>query len=396
MTDAGTRFAPEARAYRPCGAAEKLFYSQDREVLIDGPAGTGKTRACLEKVHLIAQEIPNMRALLVRKTRTSMTQSVLVTFEEKVLPPESDLKKGPRRWYRNCYRYPNGAEIVVGGLDNVERVMSSEYDIIVVFEATEITENDWEMLLTRLRNHVLPFQQQIADCNPSHPRHWLIERARAGKMTRFPSRHADNPAVTDEYLAGLAKLSGHRRARLFNGEWAAAEGLVYPSWETAFVDHFEAPAGKLIGGIDFGWTNPFAALGATRYTDKQGRSCIYVWYERYRTKTLLREHARALPQGHLWEADPSAPQQIAELRRAGHRVRRAANDIVTGINAVNTRIEDGTLKVSGRCRALAAEMGAYRYGEGAGTERPVDEFNHACDALRYLVMGTDKGRVAAG
>lgn len=396
MTETRPRFAPESRPYEPRGAAEKLFYCQDREVLIDGPAGTGKTRACLEKVHLLAQEIPNMRVLLLRKTRTSMTQSVLVTFEEKVLPAGSKVKAGPQRWYRHSYRYPNGAEIVTGGLDDVERIMSSEYDLIVVFEATEISENDWEMLLTRLRNHVLPFQQQIADCNPSHPRHWLIERARAGKMTRLPSRHKDNPTVTDEYLSGLAKLSGHRRARLFEGVWAAAEGLVYSAWETALVEHFDPPAGRLIGGIDFGWTNPFAALGAGRYTDENGAGCIYVWYERYRTKTLLREHAKALPAGHLWEADPSAPQQIAELRRAGHRVRPAANDIVIGINAVNTRIEDGTLRISKRCRALAAEMSAYRYGTDGPSEKPLDEFNHACDALRYLVMGTDKGRVAAG
>ncbi len=396
MSNTQTHFPADARAYRPRGAAERLFYCRDREVLIDGPAGTGKTRACLEKVHLLAQEIPKLRALLVRKTRTSMTQSVLVTFEEKVLPAGSHLSKGPQRWYRHSYRYPNGAEVVTGGLDNVERIMSSEYDIIVVFEATEITENDWEMLLTRLRNHVLPFQQQIADCNPSHPRHWLIERARQKKMTRLPSRHEDNPSLTSEYLEGLAQLSGHRRSRLFEGVWAAAEGLVYPAWESAFRDHFDPSAGRLTGGIDFGWTNPFAALGGVYFAAGGSAGTIYVWYERYRTKTLLRDHAAALPADHLWEADPSAPQQIAELRRAGHRVRPAANDIVIGINAINARIEDGTLLISRRCRALAAEMSAYQYGPDGASEQPLDEFNHACDALRYLVMGIDRGRVAAG
>lgn len=395
MTNSANDITAERRPYQPHGAAEKLFYSQEGEVLIDGPAGTGKTRACLEKVHLLAQEIPDMRALLVRKTRTSMTQSVLVTFEEKVLPEGSAVKSGPSRWHRQSYRYPNGAEIVLAGLDNVERIMSSEYDLIVVFEATEITQHDWEMLLTRLRNNVLPFQQAIADCNPSHPRHWLIRRARSGKMARFPSRHEDNPTVTSAYIDGLAKLAGHRRARLLEGLWAAAEGLVYPAFEGCLVDSLEPPEGRLLGGIDFGWTNPFAALGAVRSSDDAGRDVIYVHYERYKAKTLLREHAKALPAGHLWDADPSAPQQIAELRRVGHRVRPARNDIVTGINAVNSRLEDKTLLISRRCRALISELGAYHFPTETSSEKPVDEFNHACDALRYMVMGADRGRVAA-
>jgi phage terminase large subunit len=286
MSGTETTTGRDARPYEPFGAARKLFYSEDREVLIDGPAGTGKTRACLEKVHLLAQEIPDLRVLLVRKTRASMTQSILVTFEEKVLPADSPVKSGPKRWYRQNYRYPNGAEVVIGGLDSVERIMSSEYDIIVVFEATETTENEWETLLSRLRNHVLTFQQAIADCNPSHPRHWLIERARSGKMTRFPSRHEDNPSLKSEYVDALSQLSGHRRSRLYEGVWAAAEGLVYPDADKCIAAHFDPPAGRLVGGIDFGWTNPFAALGGTVYSDDAGRGIVYVWYERYLTKTL--------------------------------------------------------------------------------------------------------------
>lgn len=397
MTKASQVVSSDSRPYAPCGAAEKLFYCRDREVLIDGPAGTGKTRACLEKVHLLAHEVAGMRALLVRKTRASMSESVLVTFEQDVMPARSKLKRGQKRSVRDAYRYPNGSEVIVGGLNNVDRIMSSEYDVIVVFEATEVTENDWEMLLTRLRNHQLPFQQQIADCNPSHPRHWLIQRAKARKMTRFPSRHEDNPTVTPSYLRSLAGLSGHRRSRLYEGLWAASEGLVYPDVERCLVEPIEASTvpGRLVGGIDFGWTNPFAALGAGVYTGDDDVERIYVWYERYKTRTFLSAHAKALPAGHVWFADPSQPHSIAALNRAGHKVRRAKNDIILGINAVSARIENGTLLISTRCRALAAELRAYRYPEGEATEKPLDEFNHAADALRYLVMGADRGRVAA-
>ena len=389
-------YPPEARAYQPLGAAEALFYSHDRVVLIEGPAGTGKTRAICEKCHLICQDVPNVRILWVRATRASMTESVLVTFEEKVLTPDDPVKSGPQRQNRHSYKYPNGAEIIVGGLDKPERIMSTEYDIICVFEATETRENDWEMLLTRGRNGVLPYQQQIADCNPSHQRHWLIMRARSGKMRHLQSRHSDNPAITREYLADLANnLSGHRRARLFEGLWVAAEGLVYPRAEGCFCTHTEPQTGALVGGIDFGWSDPFCALGATRYRSDDERWHIYVWYERYKTQCTIGEHARALPGGFVWYDDPSQPGSIVEVNRAGHKTRKAINDILIGVNAVNSRIEADTLHISERCRALRAEINAYHYPEDKSSEKPVDEFNHACDALRYLVMGVDRGRVAA-
>lgn len=386
----------EERLYQPHGAADELFYSHDREVLIEGPAGTGKTRAICEKCHLICQEVPGVRILWVRQTRVSMTESVLVTFEEKVLPPNDPLTSGPHRYGRHAYKYPNGSEIIIGGLDNPDRIMSTEYDIICVFEATETDLRAWEQLITRGRNNVLPWQQQIADCNPSHQRHWLIMRARGESMRHMQSKHADNPSLTDAYLSDLANnLTGHRRARLYEGLWVAAEGLVYPNADQCFEPHHDAPRGILVGGMDFGWNNPFCALGATRYKHDDGYWHLYVWYERYKSECTILKHCEALPKGIVWYADPSAPEQIHELNTAGHRTRGAINDILLGVNAVNARVDTGTLHISERCSALRAELNAYHYPEDKMSEKPVDEFNHACDALRYLVVGVDRGKVAA-
>jgi phage terminase large subunit len=380
--------------YEPRGGARKLLACHDAEILFCGPAGTGKTRAVCEKSHILAQEIPGIRILWVRKTRVSMTQSVLVTFENHVLPANHAFKRGCRREQRASYIYPNGAEIVLGGLDNVDRIMSTEYDVACVFEATEITADDWEKIGTRLRNGKIGFQQAIADCNPAHPQHWLIQRARAGLMTSIESKHSDNPVCTDEYLARLDALTGHRRARLYLGLWQAAEGLVYPDMGNCFIEHADAPTGAFYGGMDFGYNDPFVALAATVYTAEDRRQHIYVWYERYISKTLMDAHAAAVPTEPVYYADPSRPDSIQEMRRAGIRCVPAMNDILIGINAVNARIDSGTLHISDRCKALKAECEAYHYPDDKSTEKPVDEFNHAMDALRYLVMGVDKGKVA--
>ena len=382
------------QSYSPAGGSAALMRCQEPNVLFDGPSGTGKTRALIEKCHLLCQAKPRVRVLWVRASRASMTQSVLEIFENKVLPEGHPFLHRQSRQHRTAYQYANGSEIVLGGLDKVDRLMSTEYDIIAVFEATEIVQDDWEKLSTRCRNHRLPYQQIVADCNPAHPQHWLWMAYKAGWLHRIQSKHEDNPTVTPDYLERLRNLQGHRRSRLYEGLWVAAEGAVYPDIGNCFVDPYEPPAGRLVGGMDFGWTNPFAALAGTLYKDDNGDDVLYIWYERYKSKVLISDHAEAIPTGHVWWADPSEPGSIIEMRRAGHKVHKAQNSIMLGINACTRRIDTGALHISTACRALRAEVDAYRYDENKSSEKPIDEFNHACDALRYLVMGVDRGRVA--
>lgn len=409
-----------ARTYTPYGAVHSVWQSRKEEMLIAGPAGTGKTRGVLEKLNLAAMKYPGMRGLIVRKTRVSLTESVLVTFEDHVLPELSPIKEGPHRSHRMAYHYPNGSEIVLGGLDKTDRFMSTEYDMICVFEATEITEDDLERLITRLRHGIMPYQQIICDCNPAGPLHWLKTRSDGSKMLRFDSTHMDNPLLYDHkkkqwtregkrYRGILSELGGHRRDRLFLGAWAAAEGLVYPGLEGCFIEPMqEIPVGRYFGGMDFGWNDPFAALGAVQYAPadmdldeaiEEQRDILYVFYERYKRKTSLSVHGAAIksvyPEGYgRWFADPSRPGSIRDLRKAGITVRGARNDILTGIDAVDARINSGRLLISEECKALRAEGQSYKYPEDKEGEKPVDEFNHAMDALRYLVMGVDADRIA--
>ncbi len=246
--------------YIPYGAADALWGSKRGEVLISGPAGTGKSRACLEKMYACAVKYPKARFLIVRKTRESLSEAALQTFEEKVLPANSPLASGGQRRMRQHYTLGNGSEIVVSGLDKPEKVMSTEYDLIYVQEATECEERDLEMLTTRLRNHVMPYQQMLMDCNPDAPHHWLYQRAAAGRTQLLESRHEENPTLFDpatgrptpegaDYIGKLDALTGVRHKRLRLGLWVAAEGQVYEEWDPAVhrVDAGQLTAWGVIG-----------------------------------------------------------------------------------------------------------------------------------------------------
>ena len=296
--------------YRPRGAAVRLFECRDAEVLLSGPAGTGKSRACLEKLHLLALLNPGMRGLLVRKTLASLGSTALVTWRTYVVPEA--LANGTVVYYGGSseeppqYRYSNGSRIVIGGLDKSTKIMSSDYDVIFVQEAIELTEADWENLTTRLRNGVISFQQLMADTNPSTPTHWLKVRCDRGQTAVLESRHEDNPLYVDEsgektpaggdYIEGkLDKLTGPRKARLRHGKWVAAEGVIYETFDDAVhvVDRFWVPKGwERWWVIDFGYTNPFVCQWWAE--DPDGRLILY--REIYRTRRLVEDHARDM----LW------------------------------------------------------------------------------------------------
>lgn len=420
--------------YRPRGAAATLQGVADTEVLIAGPAGTGKSRAALEKVHRALLAHPGARALMVRKTRVALTEAALITFETKVLPPTSTVLFGASRPARQAYQYPNGSAFIVGGMDHAQKVMSTEYDLVYIQEATELYEDDWEHLTTRIRNGRMPIQQLIADCNPDRPTHWLKARCDAGRCRMLESRHEDNPLLWDAddwtdagraYIARLDALTGARRERLRFGRWAAAEGLVYEGWDRALhTCSSPLPASwSRTWAVDFGFTNAF--VWQQWATDADGR--IYLEKEIYKTQTLVEDHCQAIRQAaagvkpaavicdhdaegratlerHLGVTTPEGIQTVTTTA--------AYKDIAEGIQAVQARLRvagdgkprlfvcegalverDEALVEAKKPIGILDEFDAYVWSKGQdgrpNKEIPVDDANHSLDACRYMVAHAD-------
>jgi hypothetical protein len=151
--------------------------------------------------------------------------------------------------------------------------------------------------------------------------------------------------------------------------------------------------GRPVGGIDFGFRNPFAAVWGVVDRD----DILWLTNEHYCRQKPLPYHMQHLPKNVTWYADPSGAGEIEQLICGGFTVGRGKNDLRQGIAAVSARIEDGTLKIlPGRCPNLLAEADLYRYSTAAEdkkAETPVDDNNHALAALRYLISQLDRGRL---
>ena len=266
----------DAKPYRPYGACLDLFGARESEVVIEGPADCGKSRACLEKLHAAMTKYPGARAAIVRKTRKSLTSTAMATFERQVLPDGA-----AKLWNAEEYRYTNGSKIYLFGLDDPERLKSFEGDLAYVQEASELAREDWEILTTRVtgRGGTMPYQQIIADLNPREPSFWLYDRERDGKTRFLFARHADNPTITPQRLAPLEALTGYLRDRLLLGLRVSAEGTYFTEFDPRqhLVESFDPPADWVRWVcVDWGFANPWVALWLVR--ERPGGH-IYVYRE---------------------------------------------------------------------------------------------------------------------
>jgi PBSX family phage terminase large subunit len=414
--------------YKPFGTAVEAFLAREGEVLISGPAGTGKSRGILEKLHRRALQFKGARCLIVRKTRESLTETTLVTYEEEVLGEDNPILRGRgggriNRRNRAGYEYPNGSVVALGGMDKPTKILSSQWDLIYVPEAIELHVEDWEALITRLRNGATDYHQLIADTNPASPMHWLKRRCDEGKTRIIYSTHEDNPryfnhqskdwtAQGREYLARLESLSGVRRERFRYGRWVKAEGAVYEFDPAVHVaDKFTIPPEwRRIRAIDFGYQNPFVCQWWA--VDHDG--CMWLYREIYMSRGLVEDHAKLINQLSEGEhieatvADHDAEDR-ATLERYGIFSQPALKSIRAGVDAVSGRLRvdergrpglqimrgalvgrDEVLYESKKPICTEDEFAGYVWAKGrdgaAMKESPVDLDNHGMDAMRYAAM----------
>lgn len=399
---------------------------------MDGPAGTGKTRAILEYANAVLSKHAMARALITRKTRASLTDSVLVTLESKVLGlSHPAVMNGPTRPFRLHYDYPNGSQIVVGGLDQPTRTYSAEYDLVLAFEAIETQQEEVEQLLRTLRNgqrfvHGASCHQLICDTNPGWATHWLNQQANEGWFKRILSRHEDNPYLWDgeawtpegaQYIAMLDALTGARRERLRWGRWVNSEGVVYNEFDarTHVLDTLPDIRGwKRIRAIDFGYNDPFVCQW---YAIQDDVAILY--REIYMSGRLVEDHAKdivRLSAGETYQATLSDHdrEDRETLHRHGVGTVAANKDIDTGIQALKNRLKvagngkprvlfyrnalverDKTLAAARRPTSTIEEFDCYiwaKRSDGNTKDVPLDRDNHGMDAARYGVAYLDLKR----
>lgn len=241
-------------------------------------------------------------------------------------------------------------------------------------------------------------------CNPEGPQHWFykewILQADKRNCLHLHFTMQDNPSLSQTVRRRYERLyTGVFYRRFILGQWCQAEGRVYDFFDTASVR--SAPGGvfeQWVISCDYGTVNP-ASFGLW---GKQNS----VWYRtdefyfdsrregRQMTDAEYAGKLRGLAGGRTIKeviVDPSAASFMEVLRREGWKVRKADNDVISGIRKTADALKEGRIVICERCTDCLREMDLYVWDLEAGGDRVVKKNDHAMDDMRYFVTGVLMG-----
>ncbi|HAT4108311.1 TPA: PBSX family phage terminase large subunit [Clostridium perfringens] len=301
---------------------------------------------------------------------------------------------------------PTGQKILFRGLDDPMSITSITVEIGYLCwawleEAFQImNEDDFNKVDMSIRGELPPgyFKQITVTFNPWSEKHWLKKRF-------FDAEDEDILALTTTYecneylgeddrkLFEKMKEKNPRRYRIEGkGEWGIAEGLVYENFEELEFDLEEIkkrPGIISIFGMDFGYTHDPTAFICALVDEKEKE--IFIFDEHYQKGMSNSDIANMIKyKGYSKEiiiADSAEPKSIDDIKKQGIRRIKAAqkgkDSILNGIQ----NIQDYKIYVLPKCENTLVELNNYVWDtkEGRGINKPMDDYNHLMDALRYAM-----------
>ncbi len=239
------------------------------------------------------------------------------------------------------------------------------------------------------------------NCNPAGPEHWFykswILREKEKNALRVHFTMSDNLSLDQSIRERYERLyEGVFYRRYILGEWCVAEGLVY-QFDNDLHTVGELPEdfrkrGEWYISCDYGTLNPFSAGLWCVYRGKAIRVAEYYYSGRSTSSMKTDEEYYAELEKLAGDkdirsiiVDPSAASFIACIRRHGRfSVRKAKNEVLSGIRLTAAMLQSGVIKISTKCEDAIREFGLYRWDEKGEVDRVVKENDHAMDDIRYF------------
>lgn len=305
---------------------------------------------------------------------------------------------------------PTGQRIYFRGLDDPLKVTSIAVDVgclcwMWIEEAYEVMkEDDFNVLDESIRGETPEglFKQITLTFNPWNERHWIKKR--------FFDAEPDEDilAITTNYLCNewldaadlkvfetMRKNNPRRYAVAGLGGWGIVDGLVYENWKEEAFTLEDIKQCKSAVGLDFGYTNDPTAF-FVGFVDIENKK-LYVWdeiYEKGLSNRKIYESITGAGYGkeHI-TGDSAEPKSIDELKGYGLRIKGAEKGKDSIQNGIQW-IQDLEIIIHPRCVNFLTEISNYTWDVdkfGTKLNKPIDDFNHLMDAMRYALEKYIKG-----
>jgi len=351
-------------------------------ISLQGSSRSAKTFSIVIFLIIYALQHSLTRISVVRKTLPALKGSVLIDFK--------DILNRMRIWDSKAfnkteliYKFSNGSWFEFFSTDDEQKIRGRKRQILFVNEANEVSYLEWQQLL--MRTTVF----SVIDYNPSFSEdHWIEQLNKDQDTYHFISTYKDNPFLEQKIVDDIEKLRDRNKSlwTVYGlGLRAVIEGRIFENYE--IVEVIPDYVKKRFIGVDFGYTNDPTAICEVGLSGND----LYIDEICYRTRMLTNEIIGVLKgnsRGRKIISESADPRLIDEIYNAGlniHAVEKFKGSVMAGI----AKMQEYRILITKRSVNVKKEIDNYVYDqdkEGRYINEPVDEFNHAIDGTRYVIL----------
>lgn len=364
---------------------ERNYNASTKIIVNQGGTRSGKTYSLCQLLIVKAFESSGKRFSIVRKSLPSLKLSVMKDFFEILnnlnLYNEANHNKSDHTYMLNN----NSFEFI--SLDQPQKKRGTKRNYLFCNEANELTWEDFFQLIIRTEEKV------YIDYNPSDTHHWIYDKVLGREDCTFiKSTYRDNPFLADELVNEIERLEhiDEEYWKIYGlGERGFSKSIIFNKVQV--IGTIPSDAKEVAIGLDFGYTNdPTALIEVYEYEG----ALIFneLIYERGLTNQDIAKslHNFGIDRRRPIYGDSAEPKSIEEIYRLGFNIKPASK----GRDSINIGIDllkRYNLKVTSKSSNLISEFNSYKWQEdknGYLINKPIDNYNHGIDAIRYAVIMT--------
>lgn len=347
-----------------------------------GGTRSGKTYSILTALIELCDKNNGLIFTICRKTFPALRATAMRDFFE-ILNNEDIYNPDFHNKSEATYvLYGNMVEFI--SIDQPQKVRGRKRDVLFINEANEINLEDWRQLLLRTTGRVL------IDYNPSDEFHWIYEEVIPREDAEFfRTTYKDNPFLPESVVMEIErfKTADENFWKVYGlGERGTSQATIFTHWKE--INQIPNEYKLLNIGLDFGYTNDPTAIVRV-FTDGHGFAVDELCYATRLTNSDISKVLRdnEVNRSDVVICDSAEPKSIDEIHAHGfntHGARKGRDSVKNGIQFLHSR----PLLVTARSVNLIRELRNYKWKEdknGKQLNEPVDNFNHAIDAMRYAI-----------